>query len=98
MRYWNGSQWKDHHENAAKFDVSDTPPAQEGPSIDTGPHPDGQVFLGEACEHCGERVRYWNIGAVGNCACGCTVEGPEVVEPIGPQHELEATEEFYRVD
>lgn len=52
------------------------------------PYPDGVVFLGDKCDHCGERVRYWNSGAIGNASCGCTTEGAETCEVIRPSHEL----------
>lgn len=45
-------------------------------------YPDGVVVLGETCEQCGERVRYWNDRSGGNAACGCTAEGPEACDWI----------------
>lgn len=114
MRYWNGSQWKDHFDNVVREEEAQRAPvshevldaiAMSGLPIDSSlpdeekraaiqkhfdePYPDGIVFLGDPCDHCTERVRYWNTGAIGNAACGCTTEGPEVCEVIRPSHELE---------
>lgn len=34
------------------------------------------VLHGDLCSSCGERVRYWNSTAGGECACGCCFEAP----------------------
>lgn len=54
-------------------------------SIEISWAPDRMISIvvhAETCEHCGERVRYFNTGNVGNAACGCTTEGPETCDPV----------------
>lgn len=46
------------------------------------------VVVAEACEACGERVSYWNEGAQGNAACGCTIEGPEACDRIAMRPQI----------